>query len=135
MFVGVGVCGWEGGRLRGAGVCVCVRVGGWRGLVMPKMYCEFSYMYSGQLIHSYPSLIGNGGFEGLILYERHIARTVIAYLRLIVNSRDDLALMRTFDTPSRGVGVGGLTELKRYCNNFFLYIHYMIVLSFILIPK
>lgn len=49
-----------------------------------------------------------GGFS---FYDRAEIKDVIAYLKLAMNPRDDIALMRVINTPSRGLGKTSLDEL------------------------
>jgi DNA helicase II / ATP-dependent DNA helicase PcrA len=48
---------------------------------------------------------------GLRFYERREIRDAIAYLRLVVEPRDDLAFERIINTPKRGIGKSTLEEL------------------------
>jgi DNA helicase-2/ATP-dependent DNA helicase PcrA len=50
--------------------------------------------------------------RGLAFYERKENRDVLAYLRLLVNPRDDLSFERAVNEPSRGVGDISLRHLK-----------------------
>lgn len=43
-------------------------------------------------------------FGGLKFYERKEVKDIIAYLRLVLNESDDQALLRTINTPPRGIG-------------------------------
>jgi DNA helicase-2/ATP-dependent DNA helicase PcrA len=52
--------------------------------------------------------------RGLAFYERKENRDVLAYLRLLVNPRDDLSFERAVNEPSRGVGDVSLRHLKLY---------------------
>ena len=51
---------------------------------------------------------------GLRFYERREIRDAIAYLRLVMQPRDDLAFERIINTPKRGVGKTTLEELHGY---------------------
>jgi ATP-dependent DNA helicase UvrD/PcrA len=50
--------------------------------------------------------------RGLAFYERKENKDVLAYLRLLVNPRDDLSFERAVNEPSRGVGDVSLRHLK-----------------------
>jgi len=50
-----------------------------------------------------------GGFS---FYERAEVKDAIAYLKLILNPQDDIALMRIINTPPRGLGKTSLDELQ-----------------------
>lgn len=50
---------------------------------------------------------------GLKFYERKEIKDVMAYLRLIVNEKDSLALSRIINVPARGVGATSLRKLEQ----------------------
>lgn len=50
---------------------------------------------------------------GLKFYERKEIKDVMAYLRLIVNEKDSLALSRVINVPARGVGATSLRKLEQ----------------------
>jgi DNA helicase-2/ATP-dependent DNA helicase PcrA len=52
-----------------------------------------------------------GGFS---FYERAEVKDVIAYLKLIMNPFDDIALLRVINSPARGLGKTSLDELLRH---------------------
>lgn len=52
--------------------------------------------------------------KGLAFFERKENRDVIAYLRLLVNPRDDLSFLRVVNEPARGVGKTSLEHLRSY---------------------
>ena len=52
-----------------------------------------------------------GGFS---FYERAEVKDVIAYLKLIMNPFDDIALLRVINSPARGLGKTSLDELQRH---------------------
>jgi DNA helicase-2/ATP-dependent DNA helicase PcrA len=52
--------------------------------------------------------------KGLAFFERKENRDVLAYLRLLVNPRDDLSFLRVVNEPARGVGKVSLEHLKAY---------------------
>ncbi len=48
---------------------------------------------------------------GLRFFDRKEIKDIIAYLRLVANEDDDLALQRIINLPKRGVGAAGLNKL------------------------
>ena len=56
-----------------------------------------------------------GGFS---FYERAEVKDVIAYLKLILNPFDDIALQRVINTPPRGLGKTSLDELNFRARDF-----------------
>jgi len=52
--------------------------------------------------------------KGLAFFERKENRDVLAYLRLILNPRDDLSFLRAVNEPARGVGKVSLEHLRVY---------------------
>jgi len=52
--------------------------------------------------------------KGLAFFERKENRDVLAYLRLILNPRDDLSFLRAVNEPARGVGKVSLEHLRAY---------------------
>ncbi len=51
---------------------------------------------------------------GLKFYDRKEVKDMIAYLNVIVNPDDDLALKRIINTPKRGIGLKSVEKLERY---------------------
>ncbi len=51
-------------------------------------------------------------FGGLRFYERKEIKDVLAYLRLLVNPVDDVAMLRVINVPGRGIGKKTLEELQ-----------------------
>ena len=47
-------------------------------------------------------------------FERKETRDILAYLRLLVNPRDDLSFLRAVNEPTRGVGKTSLDHLQNY---------------------
>jgi DNA helicase-2/ATP-dependent DNA helicase PcrA len=52
--------------------------------------------------------------RGLAFFERKENRDVLAYLRLLVNPRDDLSFLRAVNEPARGIGKTSLEHLQKY---------------------
>lgn len=53
---------------------------------------------------------------GLEFFERREIKDLIAYLRLIVNLRDDISFERIINVPTRGIGAASLEKLKEIAN-------------------
>jgi DNA helicase-2/ATP-dependent DNA helicase PcrA len=52
--------------------------------------------------------------KGLAFFERKENRDVLAYLRLLLNPRDDLSFLRAVNEPARGVGKVSLEHLRAF---------------------
>lgn len=52
--------------------------------------------------------------RGLAFYERKENRDILAYLRLLLNPKDDLSFLRVVNEPSRGIGKTTLEHLRAY---------------------
>jgi DNA helicase-2/ATP-dependent DNA helicase PcrA len=52
--------------------------------------------------------------RGLAFFERKENKDVLAYLRLLLNPRDDVSFLRVVNEPSRGVGKTSLEHLQNY---------------------
>src|SRR5213078_4892028 len=52
--------------------------------------------------------------RGVAFFERKENRDVLAYLRLLLNPRDDLSFLRAVNEPARGVGKVSLEHLRHY---------------------
>lgn len=56
-----------------------------------------------------------GGFS---FYERAEIKDIIAYLKLALNTHDDIALLRVINSPARGIGKSTLDDLERRARDF-----------------
>jgi DNA helicase-2/ATP-dependent DNA helicase PcrA len=52
--------------------------------------------------------------KGLAFFDRKENRDVLAYLRLLLNPRDDLSFLRAVNEPARGIGKVSLDHLREY---------------------
>jgi DNA helicase-2/ATP-dependent DNA helicase PcrA len=52
--------------------------------------------------------------RGLAFFERKENKDILAYLRLLLNPRDDLAFLRVVNEPARGIGKASIEHLKKY---------------------
>src|SRR5207253_60276 len=52
--------------------------------------------------------------KGLAFFDRKENRDVLAYLRLLLNPRDDLSFLRAVNEPTRGIGKVSLEHLQAY---------------------
>jgi DNA helicase-2/ATP-dependent DNA helicase PcrA len=52
--------------------------------------------------------------RGLAFFERKENRDILAYLRLMVNPRDDISFLRIVNEPARGIGKVSLDHLREY---------------------
>jgi DNA helicase II / ATP-dependent DNA helicase PcrA len=53
-------------------------------------------------------------FGGMRFYERREIKDVLAYLRIMANPRDEEALARIINTPTRGIGPKTVAQLQTY---------------------
>ncbi|MDO4689777.1 MAG: UvrD-helicase domain-containing protein [Fusobacterium sp.] len=56
-------------------------------------------------------------FGGISFYARAEIKDIIAYLSVIINSKDELNLTRILNVPKRKLGDKGLEKLKEYANS------------------
>lgn len=63
-----------------------------------------------------------GGFK---FYERAEVKTVLAYLNLFVNPRDDFSLLKIINFPKRGIGDGSISKLLEEAGEEKLYDYLM----------
>jgi DNA helicase-2/ATP-dependent DNA helicase PcrA len=52
--------------------------------------------------------------KGLAFFDRKENRDILAYIRLLVNPRDDLSFLRAVNEPARGIGKATLDHLREY---------------------
>ncbi len=57
---------------------------------------------------------------GVRFFDRKEIKDIIAYLRLIFNSKDDVSFLRVINTPSRKIGPATLEVLKNYSQEYQL---------------
>lgn len=58
---------------------------------------------------------------GTRFYERREVKDALAYLRLVVNPRDDISARRVINYPSRGIGTATIKKISEYANSMGLY--------------
>lgn len=59
-------------------------------------------------------------YGGMRFYERAEVKDVIAYLRLLIDGNDDIALRRVINVPARGIGKTTVDKLSEYALNMTL---------------
>ena len=59
-------------------------------------------------------------FGSVKFYSRKEIKDIFSYMRLILNSKDDLAFRRVLNTPLRGIGKTTLEYIEIYANRFSL---------------
>jgi DNA helicase-2/ATP-dependent DNA helicase PcrA len=93
---------WVVGRLAGLR-------GRGRAAVLYRMNAQSRLMEEALLRRGMPyTVIGGVGF-----YERREVKDLLAYLRLVVNPADAMALRRVLNVPPRGIGTRTLEEIER----------------------
>ncbi|MBN2653401.1 MAG: UvrD-helicase domain-containing protein [Spirochaetales bacterium] len=55
---------------------------------------------------------------GSSFFQRKEIKDIIAYLKLIVNPKDDISFLRIINTPRRGVGLKNLGKIRHYSDSF-----------------
>jgi DNA helicase-2/ATP-dependent DNA helicase PcrA len=55
-------------------------------------------------------------YGGLSFYQRKEIKDILAYLRLIINSKDDESLKRVINYPGRGIGLTTIEKIQIYSN-------------------
>ncbi len=71
---------------------------------------KYTWVDKGQWVRGIPYQI----FGGVEFYERREVKDLCAYLRVIVNSKDQEALLRIVNQPRRGIGEGSLDALTGF---------------------
>ncbi|MFO0865226.1 MAG: 3'-5' exonuclease [Gemmataceae bacterium] len=61
--------------------------------------------------------------RGLAFFDRKENKDIIAYLRLLLNPRDDISFLRVVNEPARGVGKTSLQHLQEYAEPRELSLH------------
>jgi DNA helicase-2/ATP-dependent DNA helicase PcrA len=85
------------------------RGGGARAAVLFRTNAQSRLFEESLLRHGIPYLVVGGvGF-----YQRKEVRDVLAYLRLVQNPRDHLALRRVVNVPARGIGARTVEEIEK----------------------
>jgi DNA helicase-2/ATP-dependent DNA helicase PcrA len=85
------------------------RRGGGRAAVLYRMNAQSRLLEEALLRRGMPyTVIGGVGF-----YERREVKDLLAYLRLVVNPADGMALRRVLNVPARGIGPKTIEELER----------------------
>jgi DNA helicase-2/ATP-dependent DNA helicase PcrA len=93
---------WVVGRLAGLG-------GRGRAAVLYRMNAQSRLLEEALMRRGMPyTVIGGVGF-----YERREVKDLLAYLRLVVNPGDGMALRRVLNVPARGIGARTLEEIER----------------------
>jgi len=53
---------------------------------------------------------------GVRFYERKEIKDMLSYLRLVFNTRDDVAVRRIINVPTRGIGPGAMSAIDQWAN-------------------
>jgi DNA helicase-2/ATP-dependent DNA helicase PcrA len=54
--------------------------------------------------------------RGLAFFERKENKDILAYLRLVLNPKDDISFLRVVNEPARGIGKTSLDHLQKYAD-------------------
>ena len=82
--------------------------------ILYRMNAQSRSMEEALMRHQIPyQIVGGTRF-----FDRKEIKDVVAYLRLIFNSRDDVAFDRIINVPSRKLGQATLDLVKQYANNY-----------------
>ncbi|MBN9504067.1 MAG: ATP-dependent DNA helicase PcrA [Armatimonadetes bacterium 55-13] len=54
---------------------------------------------------------------GVRFYERKEIKDMLSYLRLTLNPRDDIAVRRVINLPTRGIGAGAMSMIEQWAND------------------
>jgi DNA helicase II / ATP-dependent DNA helicase PcrA len=85
------------------------RPGGGRAAVLYRMNAQSRLMEEALMRRGLPyTVVGGVGF-----YERREVKDLLAYLRLVVNPADGMALRRVLNVPARGIGPKTVEEIER----------------------
>ncbi|MCX7918360.1 MAG: UvrD-helicase domain-containing protein [bacterium] len=64
--------------------------------------------------------------SGIRFYERKEIKDIIAYLRLLINPADEIALERIINVPGRGIGNSTITRLKQFAAEKQISLYYVL---------
>jgi len=83
-------------------------------------YNDFAVLYrTNSQSRSFEDLLMKYGIPyqiigGVRFYERMEIKDIMAYLRLVYNSDDDISFLRIVNKPKRGIGAGTLSKIQKY---------------------
>ena len=88
---------------------LAARPGAGRAAVLYRMNAQSRLMEEALMRRGLPyTVVGGVGF-----YERREVKDLLAYLRLVVNPADGMALRRVLNVPARGIGPKTIEEIER----------------------